>query len=122
MEKLIFEFENTSYILKKSETINGELLGLFFSIDFPINPNFYIDWLDDFEQTETGGNLTFLEKENNKIFILDQYAEDIYENAFELKKTIFKRLLQNWNLLIKQRPKSIIIAIDGDYIKLEGKK
>ncbi len=121
MEKLIFELENASYILKKCKTINGELLGFFLSTDFPINPIFYIDWLDDFEQTETGGNLTFLEKENSTIMILDQYAEDIYEKVFELKKTTFKRLLRNWLLLIKQKPKSIIITIEGDDIKLEGK-
>ncbi|HEV2601514.1 MAG TPA: hypothetical protein VGT41_04395 [Candidatus Babeliales bacterium] len=81
----------------------------------------YRQFIYDSNRTETGGNYSIIEKENNNVLIGCVFDDDPFEPAIKMTQQQFLSILDQWEELIKLRPKEIIIFKRGDSYILEGR-
>lgn len=107
-----------------SRTFNSDrmaLLGAFFAVDYALYKfGRLIEWAHDPDFNDTHANITFLEKENDKMTIGDLYDEESFSRKFSLPIKNFVKLLNDWEQVTSKHPKQIIITKEGDGVTVEG--
>ncbi len=98
------------------------ILGSFLASDVRGSGNSFGEWLDMEDNFCCSGNITYLEKEGNEIWLSDLYGEeDPPLHYCKLTREQFLYILDTWKKLYKQNPEEIILTKDGDDIKMEGR-
>lgn len=117
-------FDKDSYKYKSADTIEIERLVFLLATDVSYyNHNFFKKWaLEDSDEVTSGGNISYLYKENDFVFIGDLYSEEEDGGPF-LKMSVenFVKILDQWDELYKTKPKEILIIQEDDVVRLEGK-
>lgn len=116
-----FKKINGSCYLKEANTQSICILGIFLGSEVaPVSLPFYRDWAKDQNQQETGGNATWLIKEDNNIIISELYSESSPEdNSFIISIEEFIKLLNDWEKLQKNGPGEIIITYEDGKILIQ---
>jgi len=70
----------------------------------------YMNFLKDPEEIETGGDQTYFFVKNNVVIISDQYDEDM--PSFLTTRSNMIKILESWSGMHKQRPTFIKITMD----------
>lgn len=111
------------YAYKDSDSKKLGILSLFLLVDVEHKSlvDCYRDWILNQQYEDTAGNITFIEKENDKITIGKLFVDDPYEVVFETTQEQFLKILDQWEELCKSKPKEIIIKKEGGIITLTGK-
>ena len=118
MSYVEFIFIESHPYIEEADNSKMEILGLFLTNDVG-SITFWKNWINNPEYEDTVGNLTFIEKENNKIIIGDLWAEDWYETIFETTQKQLLEILDRWEELCKQQPREIIITQQDDEISIK---
>jgi len=122
--KYFVEFEDSiaGYSSRRFQPDEMCDIGNFFSGDYRVFKKFDFvdDWLNDPTQHCISGNLIYLEKKDGMIFFGDLLGEDDQERI-GLTIEAFKKLLDDWEKVVQQKPKKIIITKEGDEITVESK-
>lgn len=114
--KIKFKKFNNYYEMIESSNQQLFILGLFLTDDYQRNPNFFKNWLNNYNQN-TGGNVTILIKENQNIII----GWDISDTFLKLEKEIFLNLLNEWDKILKEKPDEVTITWDGKEVRFDKK-
>jgi hypothetical protein len=102
-------------------------LGFFFATDVGCPAECWNDWiLNDELGDEVGGNATFLEKEDNYIYIDDLYDADGNLNRssnisdrLKISRTNLLQLLHDWKEKVcKKEPQEATITYENDFFTL----
>ena len=117
-----FTMSSVGYLMRKFFPDEMCDVGNFFSGDYRVFKKFDFvdDWLNDPTQNCISGNLIYLEKRDGMIFFGDLFGKD-NEIRISLSTKVFKKLLDDWEKVVRQKPKKIIITKNGDEMKVEGK-
>lgn len=123
MEYVNIQLTGKSYDKTFASNVGMSVLGTFLTSDAtrPSSIKFFREWIFDDRYKDTGGNLSFLEKENDAIIIGSSYADFPYGFIFECSKQQLAGILNRWKELIALQPQEIIIAKNGDTFTLEGR-
>jgi hypothetical protein len=117
MESIKFKKSQTYYSLREADTTIGYILGCFLIADVQGNPLKWIQWTNDQSKPYTSSNSSFIDKEDNKIFIYDVLCKDDDGGPyFETTKEQFIKLLEEWDVMLKLMPNEIYINIDDNGI------
>ena len=120
--RLIYDRE--SYDCKDSSSIEMDILGHFFSSDVGCSdkgwPSFK-DWaLDDSLGMGVGGNITFLEKEGDYVYLTDAYSLEKVPTEVKITRQQFAQLFDDWQEKVgKPKPKGVIIKHENDQFTIE---
>jgi len=110
-----------TYSYKGGSNLEMEILCAFLSSDVGCSITSYQDWaLDDSQEMGVSGNITFLEKDDDYIYLSDLYSEE--ENPTELKisRQQFVQLLNDWQeKACKHKPKTAIIKHENNQFTIE---
>ena len=97
------------------------LMSMFLTTDYFVYfSGFLTKWLNDSTQDSTNANITYLQKKNGMVVIGDLYEKEPIV-VFQLPIDRFTKLLGDWEKVVRQKPKKIIITKDGDKITIESK-
>jgi len=119
MEYIKIIFEKDSFRFINNESLELFVIGHLLISDVCYSSKKFINWTSDTTQTVTDSNATYLEKKGNMIYIRDLFEEE--GPCFGYKIPEFIQMLKEWNIVIKQNPKEILITKDGDCkITIEG--
>jgi hypothetical protein len=112
-----------NYSFKGASNIEMEILGLFFSSDVGCSGSLFGRWaVDDSLGTGVSGNITFLEKEGNYIFMSDLYAEEDPPLELKISRQQFVALFDFWQEKVcKLKPKEVIIKYENGEFSMETK-
>ena len=122
--KLSLTESGWNYIYEDASSIAMNILGNFLSCDVgcskQCSPSFQ-DWaLDDKLGMGTSGNITFLEKEGNYIFLTDQCSQEEDPTELKMSRQQFVKLLDEWQEKVcKTKPKEVIIKHESDIFFIE---
>lgn len=122
MESIIFEFITNRFHFVKGSSYESCNLGDFLSSEVINRISPWVDLVNNPIINFVEGNITVLIKKDNKILIGDLFskAED-GGPYFEISRDKFIKMLQDWDVLVKQQPKHIFLTIhDNGDITLEG--
>jgi hypothetical protein len=117
-------YDGKSYNCKDSSSIDMDILGFFFSSDVRLEkdswPTFK-DWaLDDSLGMGVGGNITFLEKEGDYVYLTDAYSLEKVPTEVKMTRKQFAQLFDDWQEKVcKHMPKEVIITYDGNQFTIE---
>jgi hypothetical protein len=74
------------------------------------------------ENDETNGNCTFLQKEGDYILLSDLYSEETVPTILRLTKEEYRQILTDWEeKVIKLKPKEVIIKHENGQFIIETK-
>src|SRR5258707_100677 len=65
------------------------------------------------------GNITELEKEDNFILLSDLYSEEETPTELKMTRNQFIKLLDDWEIICKSKPKEVIIKCENDQFIVE---
>jgi hypothetical protein len=122
--KFIISSSDNTYKYVDASNIMMNILGNFLVCDVWCSdqkwPSFK-DWaLDDSLGMGVGGNVTFLEKENNYIYLTDAYSQEKIPAEVKMTRQQFVQLLDDWEEKVcKLKPKRVIIKHDNDQFIIE---
>lgn len=118
-----FKKMNNIYSLMETKYIEENILGLFLSSDVGSDALNWIKWINETKQPFTSSNASWLEIEDNLIYIGDLCMEEKEdEPCFSISKEKFIKMLEDWDAITKQKPNQIFLTIDDDgNIKFEAK-
>lgn len=120
MVLVLFKVDNEYFKIKKASNKEMEVLGYFLIDDAVFAKDFFKDWANNIKQKETSGNISLLEKENEKI-IIRYFFSSKDEPHFVTAKEKFIKMLEDWDVTIKQKPDQIFVTIDDvGNITIEG--
>ena len=110
------------YWLKSANSAEAEILAIFLETDIGSNPfqlqeeiKKYHDWW------YTYCDASAITLYNGTITLQDIWSEEEDDAKFVTTKDKFIEIIDKWDELYKQKPKEIIITIDGDTVTLTGK-
>ena len=114
-------YTGKNYSCLAADTIKISILGHFLTSDVRcMNVNFYKKWGLDNNQDTTGGNITYLEKENGHIYLSDLYSEEKVPTKLIMTIEQFVQLLGDWDIKVcKARPQEVSITYDNDQFTIE---
>jgi hypothetical protein len=112
--KLIYD--NGSYDYKGGTSTTMQILGHFFSSDVGCHTSLFGKWaLDDSLGMGVGGNITFLEKEGNYIYLTDAYSQEEIPTEVKMTRQQFIQLFNDWQEKVcKLKPKEVIIKYENN--------
>ena len=108
-----------NYLYQDASSIAMNILGNFLSCDVRClrlgYPSFQ-DWaLDDKLGMGTSGNITFLEKEGDYIFLTDQCSQEEDPTELKMSRQQFVQLLNEWQEKVcKTKPNEVIITHENN--------
>lgn len=112
------------YQYKEASNIAMNIVGNFFSSDVRTGKQRYPtfkDWaLDDSFGMGTGGNITFLEKEGDYVYLTDAYSLEDVPTEVKMTRAQFARLFDEWQAKVcAALPKEVIIKYEEDHFLIE---
>lgn len=122
--KLIYN--DNSYDYKGGTSTEVQIIGHFFASDVSLVrqswPTFK-DWaLNDSLGMGVGGNVTFLEKEGNYVYLTDAYSQEKIPTEVKMTRQQFAQLFDDWQEKVcKLKPKEVIIKHENDQFSIETK-
>jgi len=83
----------------------------------------FTDWLDKPHMVSMQGNTAFIELLEDEIVeirdVLDDF--DLDDPVFRMPKEEFRKMVLQWQKIVANRPKEIVVTWDGEKIRVEGK-
>lgn len=118
----LIKLDTNDYFMKETNSIPLTNLANFLQIDscYPLIEK-RKTWINNTLCGETGGNITFIEKDYDKIIIGDPFEDNPYKNVFETTKSLLIDLLDQWKKLCELGPKEIWIFEKNGKVWLEGR-
>jgi|SRR5581483_1234813 len=127
MKFVILELDKNygDYSYKSASDAKMNILGDFFS-DLGHSPesiNFFERWpFDDSQSDGIGTNITFLEKNNNFIYLMSKIPGDNDDTTLVFSYQQFSQLMGDWQEQVcKYKPKEVTIMYDKDQFIIETK-
>jgi len=109
-----------SYSYDGGSRIEMDNLGLFLSCDMRCNVASFREWAEEDSDLGTGGNITWLEKENGYICITDTCSQERVPTEMRMTKQQFLQLLNDWEEKVcKLRPQEVVITYEGGQFSIE---
>jgi hypothetical protein len=120
MDFVKFVYDGRSYNYAGSNSLKMAILGSFLSSDASTNISSYKDWAVNSPNLSACGNLTSLNKKNERIFLSDLYSEEAFPTEIEIKLTQFIKLLDDWHSKVSEKiPKEVTINFNNDIFAIE---
>jgi hypothetical protein len=101
-----------------------DILGTFLMCDVRCNQSsLFGRWaVDDSLGMNTGGNVTFLEKRGEYVFLTDQLSEEETPTELKMTRKQFVEVFDYWlKVICKTKPKEVIIKYENDQFTFETK-
>lgn len=122
--KLIYDNENNDYYLDYfNPDDNMGILGVFLTIDVKCQTSFRKYFFDE-SCNIIGGNITYLEKEDEDVIIHDMYPDEEgkYPKKIQIPNIEFVKILDTWlDVVCKTKPKEVIIKYENGEFVIETK-
>lgn len=118
--KLIYN--GRDYLYNGASNIEMNILGDFLARDTDNRIKAFRDWALNKNEIAAGGDVTLLDKKDNKIILTDMYSEE--DDPAELKMTVqqFVQLLDDWrDKVCAKKPKEVTIKYESDQFVFEAK-
>ena len=97
MNIIKFTYQRKRYSYNGSSTLQAGVVGLFLSDDVSACAENWKDWINNDKYAHTSSNITFLEKQGDKILLEFLYADDDETGQkIVLKRTVLLELLEQW--------------------------
>lgn len=98
-------------------------LGNFFSTDYEVfkRIDFVENWLNDSNKVCISGNVTYLEKDDETTILIGDLFDKEPATNLEISCKNFIKLLIDWEKVVDQKPKEIVITKEGDAITVKGR-
>ena len=117
MRKLTFKLEDKFYEIGPIENVEEQIIGNFLIYDVGNHPESFIKWVSDANDLYTSSNMTCLEKSNDKIILTDLFS-DKETSEFIISTNNFLKLLQEWQKIIREKPKQVKINFSNSNIEI----
>ena len=122
--QFLLNISDGDYSTKNASNIEMCILGDFLASDIGCNyPSSFKEWgFNDRWGEETNGNLTFLEKHGNYIFLSDLYSEENIPTKLKMTREQYMQVITDWEEKVcKLKPKEVIIKYENDQFIIETK-
>lgn len=110
MKKIIFINSLYGYEEFGANEPKSWIIENFLSSDVRDNASFWISWIKNIKSESISGNITFIYKDEGKVYMMDLFEDD--ENAPEFiidqKRLIY--FLEKWDEFYKKRARKIIFT------------
>jgi hypothetical protein len=121
MDYVKLSYNNHSYCYKEGSCLKMDLLGCFLSSDVRCpDPTHkfisYQEWIqNDALGMSTSGNITYLEKEGNHVYLSDLYSEEETPTRLKILRCQLVQLLNDWQEKVcKRKPKEVLIKHEDE--------
>lgn len=122
MKALLIKSGEKRYSVKESKDYQLSILLYFLTDDVSwYGADKRISWTMDPKQDATGGNISWLEKENGNIIITSLLYEDEEKYFLNISIANFITVIEQWKQLMQELPSQIIITMKDGVVSLEGK-
>lgn len=114
----------SNYSYKDSSDEKMYILSFFLTDDVGYHPSSFKEWglTNKWENDETTGNCTFLQKEGDCILLSDLYSEEDIPSVLKLTKEQYRQILTDWEeKVLKLKPKNVTITYENDQFIMETK-
>jgi putative oxidoreductase len=126
MEYIKLTKTNHRYFYTSCTDDNLSILGLFFATDVGCPATTWDDWIyDDENGLETGGNITFLEKEGEDIYICIPYDDEGFKipddpsEKLKISRANLMELILDWKEKVcKKMPQEVTITYENNIFTL----
>jgi hypothetical protein len=116
--------QNGNYSHKDSSEDGMYILSFFLTDDVGPHITSFMEWglTNKWENDETSGNCTLLQKENDHILLSDLYSEEDVPTKLKLSKEQYRQILTDWEeKVLKLKPKEVIIKYENGEFIIETK-
>ncbi len=79
------------------------------------NVPFWASWIKNTKSESISGNITFIYKDEGKIYMMDLFEDDENAPEFIIDQERLIYLLEKWDEFYKKRAPKIILTFDDDY-------
>ncbi|HEV2600875.1 MAG TPA: hypothetical protein VGT41_01125 [Candidatus Babeliales bacterium] len=117
--KLIYDGRHYGY--RGGSNLEMDILGCFLSSDVGCSSSSsHKNWVPDDRSGSLYSNITFVEKEDGCIYLIDLYSEEDVPTKLKLSVPQFLQLLDNWSENVcKLRPQEVVIKHENDQFIIE---
>lgn len=116
---------SSSYSYEDASNIEMNILGNFLACDIRCGGSeSFKEWglTDKWENDETNGNITALERSGNYILLRDLYSEEKVPTTLKMTREQYGQILTDWEEKVcKLKPKEVVIKHENDRFTIETK-
>ena len=87
----------------------------FLSSEMTGGSKFWISWIKNTKSESISGNITFIYKDEDKIYMMDLFEDNDNAPEFIIDQERLIYLLEKWDEFYKRRVPKIVLTFDDDY-------
>lgn len=119
--KLLLSPNHDIYLFRGASNEEMGIFGLFLTDEVVNDVSYYKEWFFDDKKKCIDGNIISLDKEDNYILLENMYSNEEIPTILKMTRQQFLKVLDDWEEIIKLKPKEVIIKHENDEFVIETK-